>query len=206
MITEKGTAKKVSLGSFTNVRRSGLIAIKLKKDDILKWVRPTTGKNEIVLVSSKGQAIRFKEKDLRSMGRNATGVRGIRLKKDDLVVGMGVIYQRENKDKNTKLLIITEKGFGKMTFLSNYRLQGRGGSGVNTAKITDKNGKIIGVRIIDEKSLPDYIKGDLLIISRLGQTIRLPLKSVPVMGRSTQGVHLMRFKKEDDQVSSLTLI
>ncbi len=208
MATKNGLVKKVNLASLAKVRRSGLIAIKLKPDDALKWVRPTTGKEEVILVSSQGQAIKFKENDLRPMGRTAAGVRGINLKKQDFVVGMEVIYKdKDKKEKEpSKLLIITEKGFGKMTPLNDYRLQKRGGRGIKTAKITVKNGKIVGVRIISQNNLPDFIKGDLLIISRLGQTIRLPLKSISVLGRSTQGVRLIRLKKNNDQVSTLTLI
>jgi DNA gyrase subunit A len=208
MVTKNGLIKKVNLASLSKVRRSGLIAIKLKQDDILEWVRPTRGKEEVVLVSSQGQAIKFKESDLRPMGRTAAGVRGINLKKQDFVVGMEIISKdKDKKEKNkSKLLIITEKGFGKMTPLDDYRLQKRGGRGIKTAKITTKNGKIVGVRIIDKQNLPDFIKGDLLVISRLGQTIRLPLKSISTLGRSTQGVRLIRLKKDNDQVSSLTLI
>ncbi len=207
MVTEKGVIKKVQITDFANVRRSGLIALKLKKDDILKWVKPSTGKNEIALVSTLGQAIRFKEKDIRAMGRAATGVRGMRLKTDDIIVGMGIIYQAtQTKSSEDKLLVITENGFGKMTGLKNYRFQHRGGSGVKTAKITEKTGKIISARVINEQRLPTFIKGDLLLISRLGQIIRLPLKSVPTMSRSTQGVKLMRFKGKNDKVSSSTLI
>ncbi len=207
MVTEKGVIKKVQITDFANVRRSGLIALKLKKDDTLQWVKPSTGKNEIALVSALGQAIRFKEKDIRAMGRTAAGVRGMRLKPDDIIVGMGMIYQTtQTKSSEDKLLVITENGFGKMTGLKNYRFQHRGGSGVKTAKITEKTGKIISARVINEQRLPTFVKGDLLLISRLGQIIRLPLKSVPVMSRSTQGVRLMRFKGKNDKVSSSTLI
>jgi len=207
MVTERGIIKKVKITDFANVRHSGLIALKLKKDDTLQWVKPSTGNNEIVLVSTLGQAIRFKEKDIRAMGRTATGVRGMRLKTIDIIVGMGIIYQStQNKSSEDKLLVITENGFGKMTGLKNYRFQHRGGSGVKTAKITEKTGKIISARVINEQKLPTFIKGDLLLISRLGQIIRLPLKSVPVMSRSTQGVRLMRPKKKNDRVSSSTLI
>jgi len=207
MVTEKGVIKKVSITDFANVRHSGLIALKLKNEDTLQWVKPSTGKNEIALISTLGQAIRFKEKDIRAMGRTATGVRGMRLKTNDLIVGMGIIYQTiQTKSSEDKLLVITENGFGKMTGLKNYRFQHRGGSGVKTAKITEKTGKIISARVINEQRLPTFVKGDLLLISRLGQIIRLPLKSVPTMSRSTQGVRLMRFKKKNDRVSSSTLI
>jgi len=205
MVTQHGIVKKVPIEDFTNVRRSGLIAIKLKDNDILNWVKPTTGDDEMVLVSALGQAIRFKEKDLRAMGRAATGVRGMRIKTQDFVVGMDV-YQAKKGNSDNKLLVIMENGFGKMTKINDYRFQHRGGSGTRTAKITTKTGKIVDARLINEKELPDYIKGDLLLISQQGQTIRLPLKSVPTMSRSTQGVRLMRFKENKDKVSSSTLI
>ena len=207
MVTEKAVIKKVKITDFSNVRHSGLIALKLKGDDTLQWVKPSTGKNEIVLISTKGQAIKFKEMDIRAMGRTASGVRGMRLKKDDVIIGMGIVSQTtQTKTSEDKLLVITENGFGKMTGIKDYRFQHRGGSGVKTAKISEKTGKIISARIINQQNLPSFIKGDLLLISHLGQMIRLPLKSVPTMSRSTQGVKLMRFKKKEDKVSSSTLI
>ncbi len=198
--TQKGIVKKVEISAFENVRRSGLIALKLKNDDILSWTKPTSGEDEIILVSEKGKAIRFKEKDLRAMGRTASGVRGIRLKADDLLVGAEIIT--ESKEKGSRLLIVTENGFGKTTTINNYHLQGRGGSGLKTAKINEKTGKIIGSRLISEKT--NFT--DLLLISQSGQTIRLPLSSVPILARATQGVKLMRFKGKEDKVGSSTLI
>ena len=198
--TKKGVVKKVEIGAFENVRRSGLIALKLRDDDILTWTKPTSGEDEIILVSEKGQAIRFKEKDLRPMGRTASGVRGIRLKTDDLVVGAEIIIK--SKEKGSKLLIVTENGFGKTTAIDNYHVQGRGGSGLKTAKINDKTGRIIGSRLIAEKT--EFT--DLLLISQSGQTIRLPLASIPSLARATQGVMLMRFKNKEDKVSSSTLV
>jgi len=207
MVTKQGIVKKVPINDFANVRRSGLIAIKLKEDDALEWVKPTTGGDELIIVSSPGQAIRFKEKDLRPMGRAAGGVRGMKIKKGDFVVSMDVIYQSKQKsDDAEKLLIITENGFGKMTAIKNYRFQRRGGSGTKTAKITEKTGKIVDARLVNGKNLPNFIKGDLLLISQQGKTIRLPLKSVPTMSRSTQGVRLMKFRQDNDRVSSFTLI
>jgi len=207
MVTKKAVIKKVKITDFSNVRHSGLIALKLKEDDTLQWVKPSTGKNEIVLISTKGKAIKFKEMDIRAMGRTASGVRGMRLKTDDVIVGMGIVYKTtQTKTSEDKLLVITENGFGKMTGIKDYRFQHRGGSGVKTAKISEKTGKIISARIINQQNLPSFVKGDLLLISHLGQIIRLPLKSVPTMSRSTQGVKLMRFKKKEDKVSSSTLI
>jgi len=205
MVTKKGLIKKIKLEDFINVRRSGLIAIKLKQEDSLDWVKPTSGDDDIVLVSQIGKAVRFKEKDLRPMGRVAAGVRGMRLKNADLIVGMDIIYQK-NKAPDDKLLVITENGFGKMSLIKSYRLQRRGGSGIKTAKVNSKTGKIIGAWFFNEKNISALSTGDLLLISRHGQVIRLPMKSVPTAGRATQGVRLMRFKAQDDQVGSFTLI
>ncbi len=198
--TQNGVVKKVEISAFENVRRSGLIALKLKNDDILSWTKPTSGEDEIILVSEKGKAIRFKEKDLRAMGRTASGVRGIRLKTDDLLVGAEIITK--SKEKGSRLLIVTENGFGKTTTIDNYHFQGRGGSGLKTAKINEKTGKIIGSRLISEKT--EFT--DLLLISQAGQTIRLPLSSIPGLARATQGVRLMRFKGNEDKVGSFTLV
>ena len=139
------------------------------------------------------------------MGRSASGVRGIRLKPNDQVIGMSVITQTKQAP-GTKLLIVTENGFGKMTNIKEYRLQSRGGSGIKTAKVTSKNGQVVWAWILNPDKLPEDKEGDLMIISNQGQVIRLPLKSVPTTGRSTQGVRLMRFKEKDDRVASVTLV
>lgn len=200
LVTRKGLAKKVEIDSFKGVRRSGLIAIKLKEDDLLSWIKPTTGKDEIILTSQKGKAIRFEEKDLRSMGRTASGVRGIRLKKDDLVVGAEIIPSSLKEE--ARLLVVTEKGYGKATSLEEYNCQQRGGSGVKTANITAKIGNVVGSRLLSSE-----IKfTDILLMSHLGQTIRLSLDSIPSLGRSTQGVRLMKLKNKEDAVSSFALI
>ncbi|HOY56284.1 MAG TPA: DNA gyrase subunit A [bacterium] len=205
MVTKNGTIKKTILEEFKNIRRSGLIAIKLKNGDILDWVKPVIAKNEILITTAKGQAIRFKEQDVRAMGRTASGVRGIRLKNGDEVVSMNVVSEIEIK-QNIKSLIVTENGFGKMTDIQDYRIQTRGGSGIRTAKVTPKNGKVVWATTLNPDRLPDTVSGDLLIMSDHGQVIRLPLKSVPHTGRDTQGVRLMRFKEADDKVASVTLV
>ncbi len=203
MSTKKGTVKKVALDQFENVRRSGLIAIKLKQDDFLNWVKPSTGKDEVILTSTAGQAIRFKESNLRPMGRTASGVRGIRLKKNSLVIGMDIVNQANIKGS---VFALSANGTGKLTSLKNYKVQGRGGSGVKTMKLTSKTGQLASAFIVDPNNLPEDTKGDLLIISLNGQVIRLPLKSVPVLSRDTQGVRLMRLKEEKDEVASVTLM
>ncbi len=201
MVTELGVMKKVNIEDFSNIRSNGLISIKIKPEDSLKWVKATTGEDDFTLITSGGQSIRFKEKNVRAMGRNASGVRAIKLKKDDRVVGMDVISS-QLKETTFDLAIVTKNGFGKRTNLKNYKVQGRGGSGIKTAKITHKTGKIVAGFVVNNKSLDE----DLIIISSHGQVIRLPLKSVNISARDTQGVRLMRFKVADDSVASVTFI
>ena len=197
--TEKGLVKKVKIEHFANVRRSGLIAIKIRDEDKLIWVKPTRGANHIQLITTNGQAIRFKEADIRDMGRGAAGVRGIRLKKDDVIVGMGVI--KTDRTEKYQVLTIMENGFGKRTALKLYKVQGRGGSGIKTAKVTAKTGKLMNAYVVNAETMKDK---DLIVISQKGQVIRLPFKSVNQTGRDTQGVKLMRFKEDDDKVACVT--
>ncbi|MEI7498278.1 MAG: DNA gyrase subunit A [Candidatus Falkowbacteria bacterium] len=201
--TEKGLVKKVELHAFDNVRRSGLIAIKIKEDDKLIWAKPTGGKDEIQLITAEGQAIRFNEDDVRDMGRGAAGVFGVRLKKDDALVGMGIITGDKEKLKRYQVLSIMANGYGKRTPLNLYKVQGRGGSGIHTAKITDKTGKLVNAFVLDKDNMQDR---DLVVISEQGQVIRLPFKSVPELGRDTQGVRLMRLNAGGDKVASVTWI
>jgi len=201
MSTKKGIIKRVEVEQFKNVRRSGLIAIKLKSDDTLNWVRSSSGKDDIMLATTNGQAIRFKEKNVRTMGRTAAGVRAIKLKKDDQVVGMDLIAEGK-ASPDEQLLVVTENGYGKRTALGAYKVQGRGGSGIKTAQITNKTGNIASAKIVSKKLENE----DLIIISKKGQVIRLPIKSVNVLGRATQGVSLMKFKDASDKVSSATFI
>lgn len=201
MVTRKGLIKKVDISRFTKVRRSGLIALKLKSDDTLEWVKLSTGSDDIVIVSEAGQAIRFKEKMLRPMGRNAAGVRGIRLRKGDHVVGMDLVGGGR-ASPTEQLLTVMAHGFGKRTALSEYKVQGRGGIGVKTAHITGKTGSIAAAMIIDGKREQE----DIIIVSAKGQVIRIKLGSVNVSGRATQGVRLMRFKDEKDSIANVVLI
>jgi len=198
MVTENGTMKKTTMEEFENVRRSGLIAIKLQPGDALRWVDATTGEDEAVIATAKGQAIHFKEKDVRAMGRSAGGVRGIKLKKDDKVVGMEVVFKNQ---KGIQLLIITENGYGKRTDLKEYKVQNRGGSGIKTANVTSKTGKLIGAAIINV----DEIEEDLIITSEKGQIIRIPLKDISTLGRATQGVRVMK-PAPGDKVSAITVL
>jgi len=199
MATKKGVIKRVAIEDFKNVRRSGLIAIKLKQDDRLDWVSATSGKDQIILISSNGQAIRFEEKTVRAMGRSASGVRGIRLKNSDIVVSMRKINKA--KEKDLQIAVISTEGFGKRTELKNYKVQNRGGSGIRTQKVTAKTGTVVKGFVVDNS---DIANQDLMIISEKGQVIRLPFKSIPVLGRDTQGVRVMRFKAGGDKVASLT--
>jgi len=201
MVTSKGVIKKTSLDDFSNVRASGLIALKIKPDDMLEWVRPSGGADDIAIITSGGQAIRFKESGVRPMGRTASGVRGIKLRSNDSVVGMDVVSPNLISKKVLELLVVAENGLGKRTILTEYKVQGRGGSGIKTMSVTDKTGRIVGASIInntDEK--------DLMIISVKGQVVRTPMKTVPTLGRATQGVRLMRFKQDGDKVASMTLL
>jgi len=196
MITENGIIKKTSLAEFENVRRTGLLAITLKKGDLLKSVKKTIGDDEIILVTKKGQIIRFKEKEIRPMGRQASGIKGIKLKRGDKVVGMDIIkYQTLNL--KFQILIITEQGYGKRTDLKEYRLQSRGGSGIKTAKITSKTGEIVNLHLLTGQ------EEDLIVISQKGQVIRTKISQIPKLSRATQGVKIMKLEKED-KIASIT--
>jgi DNA gyrase subunit A len=201
MVTNKGTIKKTALEDFGNVRKSGLIALKLREDDMLEWVRPSGGKDDIILVTALGQAIRFKESGVRSMGRTASGVRGIKIKSNDEIVGMAVVPPALVDKKVLEVLVVSENGLGKRTLLTEYKVQGRGGGGIKTMNVTDKTGRIISAHIINNTE-----KKDLLLISVNGQVVRVPLKSISTLGRATQGVRVMRFKAVRDKVASIALL
>lgn len=196
MATKQGTVKKTEISEYESVRKSGLIAIKLKDDDSLEWVKQVNQKDQVMMVTENGKSIRFDEADVRPMGRPAVGVRGIKLKKGDEVVEMNVVKDEEK----TKLFVVMENGLGKSTKVSEYRKQTRGGTGVLTANITKKTGKIVGARIIEDGS-----EADVVIVSRNGLLIRLSVDAIPERTRATQGVYVMRLKG-DDIVSSVSLI
>lgn len=196
MATRHGTVKKTSVEDFENVRRSGLIAIRLRPDDSLEWVKETNKGDQIFIATSFGKSIRFDQENARPMGRPSMGVRGIRLRDKDFCVEMDVI----RNPNESEALIIMENGLGKCTKVTNYRLQGRGGSGVKTANVTAKTGKVVGAKIFSDKS-----NADIIIVSKNGQVIRLNLKDIPSQGRATQGVYVMRFDK-GDRVTSVSLI
>jgi len=201
MATQNGIMKKTEISEFENVRRSGLIAISLKKGDLLKAVQKSSGEDEIILVSQKGQAVRFKEKDIRAMGRQAAGIKGMRLKREDKVVGMDVIKTKVESLKSkvkSYLLVVTENGYGKRTDLAEYRLQKRGGTGIKTAKITSKTGSLVFSKLITEEE-------DLIVISKKGKVIRTKISLIAKLSRVTQGVKIMKLE-EGDKVASATCI
>ena len=194
MATIKGTIKKTPLKDYANIRTNGLIAIKLDEGDELRWIQKTTGENDVIVSTSAGQAIRFSEKDARPMGRAARGVRGVRLRPNDQVVGMDIV-----DDDGRSLLVISENGYGKATKVANFPAHKRGGVGIKAAVVTAKTGPIIAVRTLEQDA------SEVLLISNKGQAIRVGLKDIPTLGRTTQGVRIMRMS-EGDKVSSLGLM
>ncbi len=195
MATKNGIIKKTEIEDFASVRRSGLIALKIKKGDELKWVKSSSGKDEIMLVVSNGQAIRFKEKDVRPMGRTAAGVKAIKLSGGSRAISMDIIDTKSAAKKF--ILVLSENGFGKQSEAKLFKIQRRGGSGLKAAKTTAKTGPIVGAKIISE----DQREEDLFIVSRKGQVIRIPMKSIPLLGRATQGVRIMRLSSGDKAAS-----
>lgn len=191
MATTKGTIKKTPLKDYANIRTNGLIAIKLDDGDELRWIKKTSGDNDVIISTSAGQAVRFNEADARPMGRSARGVRGVRLRPNDRVVGMDIVCE-----DSQQLLVISKNGYGKVTKAANFPSHKRGGVGIKAAVVTAKTGPIISVRTLDADA------SEVLMISDKGQTIRISLKDIPVLGRTTQGVRIMRLS-DGDAVSSL---
>ncbi len=193
MCTTNGTVKKTSIEQYQNVRASGLIAISLDKGDELKWIRQSSGNEEVVITTSFGQAIRFPEGDVRPMGRSARGVRGIRLREGDKVISMDLASE------GLSLFVISEYGYGKRTKISHFATHRRGGMGIKSAVVNKKTGSLVALLALKDDS------HDVIIISSQGQTIRLRLNDIPELGRATQGVRIMRLN-DKDTVSSLTLV
>lgn len=194
MATVKGTIKKTPLKDYANIRTNGLIAIKLDEGDELRWIQKTNGDHDVIISTSAGQAVRFSEKDARPMGRSARGVRGVRLRPSDSVVGMDVVTGDDQV-----LLVISEKGFGKRTKVVNFPTHKRGGVGIKAAVVTAKTGPIISVCTIEPNM------NEAILVSRNGQTIRLGLEGIKLLGRTTQGVTIMRLS-EGDAVSSIGMM
>lgn len=193
MSTTHGTVKKTALKDYANIRQTGLIAIKLDDKDELRWIRRSSGDDEIIISTHLGQAIRFKESDARPMGRAARGVRGIRLRPGDYVVGMDLA----NEDR--KLLVMSENGYGKLTKVEHFAAHKRGGVGIKSAVVNKKTGNIVTVTSIDPTA------SEVLMISTQGQTIRVSLADIPTLGRTTQGVRVMRLR-DNDTVTSIGFI
>ncbi len=199
MVTKNGIIKKVDASSFKDVRRNGIVAIRLEKGDELKFTFLVSQGDRVIMATKKGQSIMFKESDVRTMSRTAGGVRGMRLSSGaggDELVGADAITPKE---KDLFLLTISKKGFGKKTNVKNYRLQRRGGSGIKTAKITDKTGPLMIAKVIN----PEF--EELIAISQKGQVIRTPISGIPVLSRQTQGVRIMKLKA-GDSIASLTCL
>ena len=194
MATKRGTVKKTPVKDYANIRTNGLIAIKLDDGDELRWIKRTNGDNDIIISTSAGQAVRFNESDARPMGRSARGVRGVRLRDNDWVVGMDVICSEDQT-----LLVISEKGFGKRTKAANFPSHKRGGVGIKAAVVTAKTGPIISVQTLDDDMT------EAILISKNGQTIRLGLDDIKLLGRTTQGVTIMRLGA-GDSVTSIGLM
>ena len=193
MCTVRGVVKKTPFEQYQNVRQSGLIAINLDESDELKWIRMTSGQDEVVISTSQGQAIRFHERDARAMGRVSRGVRGIRLRTGDQVIGMDIV------DDKSYIFVISEFGYGKRTKVSQFTAHKRGGVGIRSAVVNKKTGQLVGVKTLIGKDQ------EIIIISTAGQTIRLGLKNIPALGRATQGVRIMRLN-QGDSVASLALV
>jgi DNA gyrase subunit A len=190
MCTTHGVVKKTPFEQYQNVRSSGLIAINLDDGDELKWIRMTNSDNEVVISTSQGQAIRFHEKDVRPMGRVSRGVRGIRLRSGDKVIGMDIV------EEGSSIFVISKYGYGKRTKVAQFTSHARGGVGIRSAVVNTKTGDLIGV-----KTLSDDDGQEVIIVSSQGQTIRLGLKDIPQLGRATQGVRIMRLNGTDEVVS-----
>jgi DNA gyrase subunit A len=190
MATQRGLIKKTSLQAFGNIRASGIIALSIQEDDDLVGVRITEGAGDLLLGTRNGWAIRFREENVRPMGRTARGVRGVRLRDSDLVVGMAVV----SRDATATLLTVCERGYGKRTATSDYPTKNRGGKGVITIKATERNGKVVGMRIVTDED-------DFMLITSGGKLIRMPVNGIPTIGRNTQGVRLIRLDEAETVVA-----
>ncbi len=196
LTTRDGTVKKTNLTEFENIRKNGMIAIKLDPKDELAWSKITDGQNDILLITQAGKAIRFAEALVRPLGRGTTGVRGIKIDSSDKVIGMDVIKKGDNSD----LITIMENGLGKKTSINQFPLQGRGGQGVKVAKVTARTGNVALAQVAALNSEA------LIITSSKGQIVKLAISSIPKLSRDTQGVILMRFSDPSDKVASATCI
>jgi len=195
LATKNGTVKKTAISEFVNLRRNGLTAIKLTPEDELCWAKLTDGSSDVILITNQGKAIKFNERQVRPMGRDTMGVRGILVKRGDFVIGMDVI-----EDAGADLLVVMEKGLGKRSPLSDFPKQGRGGVGVKACQVTSRTGKVVCAQIIPPKT------ESLLLTSGKGQVVKLPIDQVPKLSRATQGVILMRFANPNDSLAAATCL
>ncbi len=193
MATKSGVIKRSKLEDYKNIRANGIIAIKLDEGDELHWVAQTDGEREVILSTADGQALRFSENEVRPMGRSARGVRGMRLREGDKVVGMDIVAQ------DSLIVVISENGYGKKTKVDQFTAHKRGGVGIKTAIVNSKTGKIVDVKSVTESA------SELMMISASAQVIRLGLKDIPVLGRTTQGVRVMRLS-EGDKVAGFEVV
>jgi DNA gyrase subunit A len=206
MATKAGIIKKTQISEFENLRASGLIAIKLKDNDMLISVHPTTGDDHIIRLTKDAKSINFPEANVRTMGRATTGVTGIKLEKTDELIGMEVFPAKENipTDKRKKffrdILTIADKGLGKRTPVHFFPVQKRAGKGVKAAVVTDKTGNLRTAIMVTQNI------EQVVITSKMGQVIKLPLKNIPQLGRATQGVILMRFADKGDSVAAAAVL
>lgn len=197
MITAQGVGKRVSAESFYDVRASGIIAIKLQDGDKLVSVSQMEKGDSCIIATSKGQSIRFKESDVREMGRQAGGVRVMKLAKNDFIVGAHSVAK--DFEQSSSLLVVGANGYGKKTKISEYKIQKRGGSGVKTSSVTTKTGEIMASSVVSEK------EEELVAMSKKSQVIRLDLSEIPTLGRSTQGVRIMKLREGDSLASLICL-
>jgi DNA gyrase subunit A len=196
LVTKQGTGKRVSAESFHDVRRSGIIAISLDKGDELVSASFVTKDDTVMLVSSDGQSIRFEASEVREMGRNAGGVRVMKLSKGGVVVGADSIQKGV---KDAEVFVMSSNGYGKKTLISEYKVQGRGGSGVKCVKVTTKTGNLISSKIVDKET------EEVIAISKKSQVIRCSLEEIPTLGRDTQGVRIMKLREGDSLASLICL-
>jgi DNA gyrase subunit A len=192
MVTKQGTVKRLPVSTLKNIRSNGIRALTLEQGDELVTVRETDGSRKILIATHDGMAVCFDENDVRPMGRTAVGVRGIRLRDEDYVVGAARITE------GCEVLSITEKGYGKKTAVEEYRVTGRGGLGVKNYLVTEKTGFVVGVKVVKGTE-------DLLLMTQSGILIRTPVENIRSAGRATQGVIVMRFKEEGDHVIAMAL-
>jgi DNA gyrase subunit A len=202
LATRHGTVKKSLLSDFANIRRNGLTAIKLENSDELVWARLTAGRDEIILVTHRGKSIRFSEGEAKPQGRDTIGVRGIRLAKGDFVVAMEALQGDALRSKASpyEVLVISERGIGKRTAISQFPLQKRGGQGVKAMNLTAKTGNLVCARLVSPET------DQLILTSAKGIVIKLPLSSAPLLARATSGVILMRFSDDHDKLAAVAAL